>query len=212
MNLKCEPSCQFCAEGVCHCGCGQSTSIIKLTSAYRGYVKGKPFNFVAGHGLRGKKFSLAVRRKRSTHRNGELSKISPFLTPERIVWYQKEHGRWWCSDPSKRQVPHAKAVWEQTHGPVPEGFCVHHKNGDPKNIMNDCLGNLMLLTWEWNVRFMPVLALGFGIHEAQVTEAYCKIEYLPYEQRFPEVCKLLWENKHEQSVNTTENGHQSQKL
>jgi hypothetical protein len=84
-------------------------------------------------------------------------------------------------------------VWEQTHGAVPNGFHVHHKNGDPTLLVNDCLENLMLLTKEWNCYFMVNLARGFQIPEAQVTEAYLQVEHLPYEQRFAAVCKILVE-------------------
>jgi hypothetical protein len=82
-------------------------------------------------------------------------------------------------------------VWEYFRGPVPEGFRVHHKNGDPTRLEDDRLDNLMLLTEEWNLRFMPELALGFRIPESEVTKAYLQVEHLPYEQRFSEVCKLL---------------------
>jgi hypothetical protein len=49
----------------------------------------------------------------------------------------------------------------------------------------------MLLSEEWNLKFMPDIALGFGIPESEVTAAYLHTENLPYEDRFPEVCKLL---------------------
>jgi hypothetical protein len=74
---------------------------------------------------------------------------------------------------------------------VPEGLKVHHKNGDPSVLENDRLDNLMLLTHEWNFLFMPRLAQGFGVNESVVTEKYLQVEHLPYEQRFPEVCRLL---------------------
>lgn len=90
-----------------------------------------------------------------------------------------------------RDLCHARAVWESVNGPVPEGFHVHHKNGDPSILENDRPDNLMLLTGQWNLHFMPRLAEGFGIPESQVTEAYLKVEHLPYEERFPEVCRLL---------------------
>jgi hypothetical protein len=58
---------------------------------------------------------------------------------------------------------------------------------------NDTIDNLMLLTAEWNLRFMPVLARGFGVPESRVTAAYVLVEHLPYEQRFIAVCKFLQE-------------------
>lgn len=40
--------------GYCHCGCGQKTSIAKITDPRRGNVKGQPVMYVSGHnaGLR----------------------------------------------------------------------------------------------------------------------------------------------------------------
>lgn len=35
--------------GYCHCGCGQKTTIAKLTNARYGHVKGQPVRFVIGH-------------------------------------------------------------------------------------------------------------------------------------------------------------------
>jgi len=35
-------------------------------------------------------------------------------------------------------------IWEQVHGPIPEGFCIHHINGDKKD---NHLGNLALVTY-----------------------------------------------------------------
>ena len=43
----------------------------------------------------------------------------------------------------------------------------------------------MLLSNEWNLKFMPDLALGFGIPESWVTAEYLQVEHLPYEKRFP---------------------------
>ncbi len=39
--------------GYCHCGCGQKTKIIRLTSNEHGRVAGEPHRFVRGHNARG---------------------------------------------------------------------------------------------------------------------------------------------------------------
>jgi hypothetical protein len=36
-------------RGFCHCGCGQTTTVIKETSRRRGRVRGEPNKYVAGH-------------------------------------------------------------------------------------------------------------------------------------------------------------------
>lgn len=41
-------------------------------------------------------------------------------------------------------MPHARWVWEQHHGPIPEGYVVHHRDENP---MNDDLENLELKKW-----------------------------------------------------------------
>jgi hypothetical protein len=115
--------------------------------------------------------------------------VSPFI-PGLIVQFD---GHRWVAINSRTEskVPHAKLVWEQTFGSVPEGFHVHHKNGDPIPLDNDRLENLMLLTKEWNCYFMVNLARGFQIPESRVTAAYLRVEHLPYKSRFAEVCKIL---------------------
>src|ERR1700690_403477 len=35
--------------GLCQCGCGEKTSIIKANCTQRGYVKGQPYSFLVGH-------------------------------------------------------------------------------------------------------------------------------------------------------------------
>ena len=164
-------------EKLCECGCG------KLVRR----------RFVRGHnptrGCLGMKLSLAHRLNISKA-NGGNPTLSPVL-PGVLVWRRdKPSPRWWASSQG-RQTLHAKMVWESYNGSVPEGFRVHHKNGDPSLLENDNPENLMLLTSEWNLNFMPQLARGFGVSEDRVTKAYLRAESLPYEKRFPEVCRIL---------------------
>jgi hypothetical protein len=82
-------------------------------------------------------------------------------------------------------------VWEFHNGPAPDGYHVHHKNGDPTDYHNDCIENLMLLTQEWNLDYMPKLARGLGVPESEVTRAYLRAAHLPYAERFASVCLIL---------------------
>jgi len=163
---------------VCECGCGQS-----LVQQPR---------FVKNHDKRGKTHSLSLRMKMSRARgHGREPVVSPFIDG---LLVQFDGNRWMAANPRTRsKVPHAKLVWEQTHGSVPEGIHVHHKNGDSRPLENDRLDNLMLLTKEWNCYFMVNLARGFQIPEVRVTDAYLQVEHLPYAQRFRAVCKVLTE-------------------
>jgi hypothetical protein len=38
--------------GLCECGCGQKTSIAKMTNSAKGHVKGQPTHFIKGHSRR----------------------------------------------------------------------------------------------------------------------------------------------------------------
>lgn len=42
------------APGLCQCGCGERTSMVKKTETLLGLVKGQPNRFVSGHGNRGR--------------------------------------------------------------------------------------------------------------------------------------------------------------
>jgi hypothetical protein len=186
----------------CECGCGQLTGIAKNDRKGRGWIKGQPKRFIARHQARTLEHRnrLAVRNRLgltfehrkalSRGKRGIEPTLSPFI-PECIVHFSKGSGRWVGSGDNNRATPHARMVWEYFKSPVPEGFRVHHKNGDPTRLEDDRLNNLMLLTEEWNLKFMPDLALGFGIPESEVTKIYLQVEHLPYERRFPEVCRFL---------------------
>ena len=116
--------------------------------------------------------------------------LSPFV-PETFICFHRGKQRWTARDGSGETKTHARVVWEFHNGEIPEGLHVHHKNGDPSDYFNDNIGNLMLLTVDWNLDYMPKLARGFDIPEAEVTQAYLRTEHLPYNERFAAVCLLL---------------------
>lgn len=43
------PATCFQDMGFCQCGCGQKTKLARQTDRKQGYVKGRPYNFLAGH-------------------------------------------------------------------------------------------------------------------------------------------------------------------
>ncbi len=67
-------------------------------------------------------------------------------------YFRKSDGRWyrkWREPGSRKlcqQLEH-RWVWEQSHGPIPEGHEIHHIDGDQSN--NDP-GNLECVTAEWH--------------------------------------------------------------
>lgn len=46
--IYCGPSCNI-PYGMCHCGCGKTTSIIQETYRPKGRIKGEPARFISGH-------------------------------------------------------------------------------------------------------------------------------------------------------------------
>lgn len=69
------------------------------------------------------------------NKDGRMRKIATLgPTPYRHIW-----------------VPYARWIWEQQHGPVPEGYLIVHEDGnrlndDPNNlVLVDCRGNLALI-------------------------------------------------------------------
>lgn len=46
-------------------------------------------------------------------------------------------------DGKRRTISRHREVWEQAHGPIPEGMIVHHRDHDKRN---NALSNLQLMT------------------------------------------------------------------
>jgi hypothetical protein len=95
-------------KGFCQCGCGQKTNLAPQSYAARGYVKGEPYPFVAGHGNR--------------------KNIPPVLDPETgcLLW-QKCLWNGYGSD--RQGKPAHRTAWIERYGPIPEGMDLHHKCG-----------------------------------------------------------------------------------
>jgi len=96
-------------KGYCQCGCGQKTRISTHNDTNKGWIKGQPLLYIAGHGSR--------RGRKHPRYNGGLT-------------YNKCRKRWYIVCRDKSQVPFARAVMEgQLKRPLRSDEIVHHKNG-----------------------------------------------------------------------------------
>jgi len=59
--------------------------------------------------------------------------------------------------PSKRWIPYARYVWQQIHGPIPDGFLVGHRDG---KLMNDSPDNLILMDRRSNMLRLETIRPG----------------------------------------------------
>lgn len=98
-------------SGLCECGCGQSAPIATQTNAKLGVVKGHPRRFVHGHGNE-------KPREYDVDENGcRTVRGEPDRRP--VVGINGE--RMYLS----------RYVYEEEHGPIPDGFHVHHTCENP---------------------------------------------------------------------------------
>jgi hypothetical protein len=173
----------------CKCGCG--TEILPLKS---GFVN----KYIKGHHLKGADLSIEYRIERTRNRWGREPILSPYLKNV-FVSYDNKIQRWTActKSPNKKwkMSMHANAVYKEYFGNIPKGYVVHHKDGKHHSLHDDRPDNLMLLLDEWNLRFFPVLAKGFGVEEEVVTNCYVSImdENLSKEEEFSRLCTMLIE-------------------
>lgn len=175
----------------CKCGCG---------TVIPPYKNGHIPDYVKGHHLKGSKLTLEYRMERTKSRWGKEPVLSPYLDCV-FIKFSEKNGRWNAcvkrEGIKSRNILHAKAVYLQYHGEIPEGYVVHHKNGRCDRIEDDRPENLMLLPDEWNLRFFPVLAKGFGFDESQVTDTYLELnkDGKSDNELFSELCSVLIEKR-----------------
>jgi hypothetical protein len=95
--------------GICQCGCGQQTTVSRVTDRRKGYLKGTPRRYVNGHG-----------GAKSQHK---------YLEDEHGCWIwqrSRTDGGYGRVRDGKMMRP-AHAVWyERECGPVPTGLVLHH--------------------------------------------------------------------------------------
>lgn len=97
--------------GFCKCGCGQKTSIAKVTNTKRGHIAGQPVPYInAGHAM--------------LHKAGPDYKVDPHTGC--WLWLKNVrmgYGRKWDGD---KLVSAHVWYWEQKHGPIPPGTDLDH--------------------------------------------------------------------------------------
>lgn len=187
--------------GVCACGCAG------MAKDNRKYIWG---HNRTGAKIIGRKLSQRTRHKigkalkgrthTKTHRDNLVRAVtghepyySPFVPGLRVHYAQKEK-RWRCivSGESHRTTTHARVVYEYFHGPIPDGWRIHHKNGDPTKLEHDHPDNLIAVPEVWNLWYFPALAKGFGIPESHVTDVYLGlVDTVAGENIFAEVVRIL---------------------
>jgi hypothetical protein len=104
--------------GYCHCGCGEQTKVSPYTDRPRGYVRGEPRFFKPGH-----------------HRRLAPKPYEPrdcgYETPCWVwQWGKKETGHGQSRINGKHVSAH-RMMWEQVHGPVPDGLELDHLCRNP---------------------------------------------------------------------------------
>jgi len=179
-------------QTLCACGCGQPTVVRNgkaATYVHNHHLKNKPSHW------RGKKRPPDATEKMVRTRTGADPVPSPYVEGA-TVWFSRKGGRWFAYLNGKGKKTHASLVYEHHYGPVPDGHHVHHKNGKRESLEDDRPDNLMLLPAEWNLRFMPTLAKGFGMDETQVTSAYERcVGRCANGDLFPSVVAILLEER-----------------
>lgn len=100
---------------LCECGCGEPAPIIKSTDTSRGYVKGEPHRFVAGHSIR---HPLAERFWSKVDRDGGPDCCWPWLAAR-----ANGYGKFYVDG---RMVRAHRFAYELLVGPIPEGLVLDH--------------------------------------------------------------------------------------
>ena len=200
-------------DGFCGCGCGKKTNLRhdkpfkylqrhgnsshELRTRHSQRMKGRQYRPETirrmSKSASGRTHSVSHTANGIRSRTGRDPIYSPIL-PGVPVHYVTRNKRWMCVNPRNGGNPttHAKRVWETFNEPVPSGYAVHHKNGDASKLEYDSPDNLMLLTKQWNFKYLPLLAEGFGVPESEVTNAHIRaIEKHPTENLFAATCDEL---------------------
>lgn len=109
--------------GLCHCGCGQATTIIPKSSFNRGLVKGRPHRWIPGHNngpIRGR-FDAGVDKAPGHGPSGDC-----------WIWTGKQvkgYGVLRCGN-GKRAYAH-RVAFELLVEPIPSGMLVCHRCDNP---------------------------------------------------------------------------------
>lgn len=129
--------------GYCHCGCGQRTNLSK--GYHHGIKRGEPNRFLRGHGQRP---------------TGPRYRVDPATGCWEWLWCKDRngYGRGSRVVGGPTMLAH-RMVYEDAHGPIPEGLSLDHLCRNPSCVNPDHLdavshavncrrGNATKLTWD----------------------------------------------------------------
>lgn len=148
--------------GLCKCGCGQPTEIAKINRSDRGWIKGFPKDYIKNHHRRKEKVKVNCQRcgKEYEVKESQVPRTKYCSHPCLVQGPRKKTKRpgditMWDGYKAIYLPDHPKAnisgvimyhnyLMEQHLGkPIPEGFVVHHIDGDK---LNNDITNLVLVT------------------------------------------------------------------
>lgn len=197
------------SDVLCACGCGQHTQFALSTKKSRGQIKGRPLTLVNGHNMNilnrdpafvqkrregNKTFEARLNKARGALRGSREVILSPYI-PDCMIRFAKQSGYWNCRVHRNGKIEgthHAKAVYEYHYGSVPDGYEVHHIDGQHALIEDDRPENLVAIPQVWNRDYITVLITGLRVSSEIVTRIYLEVrEEYPEAEQFKEVCKRL---------------------
>lgn len=107
--------------GFCHCSCGQQTSRATRSEPYTNRIKGEPMRFVAGHA--GRFYKGGTKPLSALCGAEDRGYESPCL-----IWRGfRDHNGYGVKRVDGRALAAHRYFWSIEHGPIPDGFVIHHK-------------------------------------------------------------------------------------
>jgi hypothetical protein len=102
-------------SGICMCGCGRPAPLAKTTHARRGYRKGEPLSYIAGHYRRGRLPIALDQRYVVNEATGCWEWIA----------YRDQCGYGWFRHEGRMHPAH-RVTYKLHVGPIPEGHEIDH--------------------------------------------------------------------------------------